>query len=165
MLPKVRFRVLVIYHQFLEAVIVLTVLSCLGRLPRSASKAGVTSSAVAQSRLNRRNNAKQGQMKKRQELVSAARIFNGADGAPRIVAVIPLTKDVHARSTVSALSEALDTSADDCPETGLWKLRFVVVFVLIQFSILNIHSGPQGGTLQNISTIHKRGLPRYVCFS
>jgi hypothetical protein len=62
--------------------------------------------------------------------VSATRIFNGVDGAPRIVAVIPLSEDVNARATVCALSEALDTPADDCPKTGLWKLKFVVVICL-----------------------------------
>jgi pre-rRNA-processing protein TSR1 len=95
-------------------------------VPRSSPKAAPTSNAAAQSRLNRRNNAKQGQTTKRQALVSATRVFNGVDGAPRIVAVIPLSEDVNARSTVSALSEALDTPADDCPEAGLWKLKFVV---------------------------------------
>ncbi|KIM75990.1 hypothetical protein PILCRDRAFT_826841 [Piloderma croceum F 1598] len=93
-----------------------------GRIPKTSTKAALTSNA-AQSRLNRRNNAKQGQTKKRQALVSATRIFNGVDGTPRIVAVIPLSEDVDARSTVSALAEALDAAADDCPETGLWKLK------------------------------------------
>jgi len=69
-------------------------------------------------------------------LVSATRIFNGVDGAPRIVAVIPLSEDVDARRTVSALAEALDAAADDCPETGLWKLKSVVVIFLKSFSII-----------------------------
>lgn len=98
----------------------------IGRVPKTSTKAALTSTA-AQSRLNRRNNAKQGQTKKRQALVSATRLFNGVDGTPRIVAVIPLSEDVDARSTVAALAEALDAAADDCPETGLWKLKSVVV--------------------------------------
>jgi pre-rRNA-processing protein TSR1 len=98
-----------------------------GRIPRQSPKKASVSSANAQSRLNRRNNAKQAQSKKRQVLVSATRIFNGTDGAPRIVAVIPLTEDVSPRSTVCALAESLEESSDDCPETGLWKLKYVSV--------------------------------------
>jgi hypothetical protein len=88
--------------------------------------------------------------------VSATRVFNGVDGAPRIVAVIPLSEDVNARSTVSALSEALDTPADDCPEAGLWKLKFVVSFN--RFLNSQIYPELQSGALQNDSTIHKCGL-------
>lgn len=65
------------------------------------------SSANAQSRVNRRNRSKQIQLRKRQSLLSAVSIFGGADGAPRIVAVVPLCEDVDSRSAVSALSTSL----------------------------------------------------------
>ncbi|KAF9462418.1 ribosome biogenesis protein tsr1 [Collybia nuda] len=94
-----------------------------GRVPRASPKAGPTSNAALQSRLNRRNNAKQSQTKKRSALVSATRVFNGVDGAPRIVAVIPLTPDISPRNTVTSLAESLDISTEDCPEEGLWKIR------------------------------------------
>ncbi|KAJ7933768.1 ribosome biogenesis protein tsr1 [Mycena leptocephala] len=94
-----------------------------GRVPRQSPKANVGSKIAAQTRLNRRNNAKQAQALKRNALVSATRLFNGADGAPRIVAVIPLTEDISTRSTVSSLAETLDVPADDCPDHGLWKMR------------------------------------------
>jgi pre-rRNA-processing protein TSR1 len=85
---------------------------------------------AAQTKLNRRNKAKQVQVQKRNVLVSATRIFNGVDGAPRIVAVIPLSEDLNARATVASLAEALDLSADDCPQTGLWELKSVFAHCL-----------------------------------
>ncbi|KAF8871255.1 ribosome biogenesis protein tsr1 [Gymnopilus junonius] len=94
-----------------------------GRIARQSPKTPTGSNAAAQSRLNRRNNAKQAQLTKRNALISATRIFNGVDGAPRIVAVIPLTGDVSTKSTVRSLAASLDIPADDCPEDGLWKLR------------------------------------------
>ncbi|KAJ7091936.1 ribosome biogenesis protein tsr1 [Mycena belliarum] len=94
-----------------------------GRIPRASPKASAGSKNAAQTRLNRRNNAKQAQTAKRNALISATRLFNGVDGAPRIVAVIPLTPDVSARGAVSALAEALDVPTDDCPDEGLWRLR------------------------------------------
>ncbi|KAJ7162048.1 ribosome biogenesis protein tsr1 [Mycena filopes] len=94
-----------------------------GRVPRQSPKANIGTKIAAQTRLNRRNNAKQAQTLKRNALVSATRLFNGVDGAPRIVAVIPLTEDVSTRSAVSSLAEALDVATDDCPEHGLWKMK------------------------------------------
>ncbi|KAF8236061.1 ribosome biogenesis protein tsr1 [Tricholoma matsutake] len=94
-----------------------------GRVPHVSSTAIPTSNVAAQSRLNRRNTAKQVQAQKRNALVSATKIFNGVDGAPRITAVIPLSEDLNARATIVSLAESLDLSADDCPQTGLWKIK------------------------------------------
>jgi len=94
----------------------------LGRVEIKSPKLS-PSNATAQLRLNRRNHAKQTQLAKRNSIISATRIFNGADGAPRIVAVIPLSEDVSSKNAVSSLVQVLDISADDCPEAGLWKIR------------------------------------------
>jgi len=83
---------------------------------------------AAQLRLNRRNNAKQVLVKKRNAIASAARIFSGIDGAPRIVAVIPLSEDVGTRNLVRALAETIEISAEDCPEDGLWRMRYGTFF-------------------------------------
>lgn len=83
---------------------------------------------AAQLRLNRRNNAKQVLAKKRNAIASAARIFSGIDGAPRIVAVIPLSEDVGTKNLVRALAETIEISAEDCPEDGLWRMRYVTFF-------------------------------------
>lgn len=82
-----------------------------------------SSAAQAQARFNRKNNAKQTQTKKRQALLSATKVFTGIDGAPRIVAIIPLTEDVSAKDTACALAQALDAPSEGCPQTGLWKLK------------------------------------------
>ena len=95
----------------------------IGRIAQQSPKAVPTSNNAAQSRLNRRNNAKQIQIKKRNSLISATRIFNGVDGAPRIVAIIPLTEDVSTKSIVASLADSLDISGTECPEDGLWKMR------------------------------------------
>lgn len=94
-----------------------------GKIAHTSPKAASTNNTTAQLRLNRRNNAKQAQAKKRDAIVSATRVFNGADGAPRIVAVIPLSEDVNARNLIGALAESLEVSAEDCPQDGLWKMR------------------------------------------
>lgn len=96
----------------------------LGRLARKSGQAGQANTA-AQNRLNRRNQARQTQAQKRQALVSATRVFSGVDGAPRIVAIIPLTPDVKARDVVQSLESVLGTSTEQPPETGICKLRYV----------------------------------------
>lgn len=95
---------------------------CVGKTARQSPKSSSTAT-VAQARLNRRNNAKQIQTKKRQALISATRLFSGTDGTPRIVAVIPLTPDVSAEITIQGLAEVLDVPAEDCPEVGSWRMR------------------------------------------
>lgn len=102
----------------------------IGRVPHASHKATPASNA-AQSRLNRRNKAKQVQTQKRDVLVSATKIFNGVDGAPRIVAVIPLSGDLNARATVALLARSLDLSAAECPEAGLWKMKCVSVQYIV----------------------------------
>jgi pre-rRNA-processing protein TSR1 len=74
--------------------------------------------------LNRRNQAKQIQLAKRYALIEATRIFNGVDGAPRIVAVVPLTDDVTAKGVVKRFCEALDVvDFTECPAFGVWKMK------------------------------------------
>ena len=79
--------------------------------------------SAAQTKLNRRNQAKQIQLAKRNALVEATRIFNGVDGAPRIVAVVPLTEDVTANGIVKRFCEALDVDSTECPALGVWKMK------------------------------------------
>lgn len=96
-----------------------------GKLNRQPIKSSPASALAAQNRLNRKNQARQVQAQKRQALVSATRIFNGADGAPRIVAIVPLTPDVDSRSVATSFAESLDAQTYDCPESGVWRLRCV----------------------------------------
>jgi pre-rRNA-processing protein TSR1 len=80
--------------------------------------------ASAQSKVNRRNHAKQIQLQKRHSLLSAVRIFGGVDGAPRVIAVVPLCQDVTSRAAVSAFAQSLElpTQTDD---ECVWKIKFV----------------------------------------
>ena len=97
-----------------------------GRVPRQSPKSSPQSSAAAaQLRTNRKNSAKQCQIKKRQELVSATRLFNGINGTSRIVAIVPLSQDVSARSIAQVFAKALDVDSESCPAYGTWKLKFV----------------------------------------
>ena len=93
-----------------------------GKTARQSQKSSSTAT-VAQARLNRRNNAKQIQTKRRQALISATRLFSGTDGTPRIVVVVPLTPDVSARTTVQRIAEVLGLPAEECPEVGNWRMR------------------------------------------
>ncbi|ESK90857.1 ribosome biogenesis protein tsr1 [Moniliophthora roreri MCA 2997] len=96
-----------------------------GRIARQSPKSTSTNSnSAAQLRHNRRNSAKQAQMKKKSTLISATRLFNGVDGAPRIIAVIPLTEDVSSVTTIKTLASSLDLSPEDeIVENGTWKMR------------------------------------------
>ncbi|EJF65420.1 ribosome biogenesis protein tsr1 [Dichomitus squalens LYAD-421 SS1] len=94
-----------------------------GRTPHQSPKANHTANAAAQLRINRRNNAKQAQLKRRQSLVSATRIFSGTDGAPRVVAIVPLTEDVKARDVSAKLAQAIDGAVEEDEASGLQKLR------------------------------------------
>ncbi|KAI0709540.1 ribosome biogenesis protein tsr1 [Cerioporus squamosus] len=94
-----------------------------GRTHREPLKASGGSQTAAQLRTNRRNSAKQAQLKKRQSLVSATRIFGGTDGAPRIVAVVPLTEDVKAQDVTARLAQSIDGTLEEDAVSGLQKLR------------------------------------------
>ncbi|KAK7692378.1 hypothetical protein QCA50_004003 [Cerrena zonata] len=95
-----------------------------GRLGnKSPKQLSASATSASQLRQNRRNQAKQTQLHKRQALVSATRIFNGTDGAPRIVAIVPLTNDIDPRNVALALQESLDAPSEGIPESGIWRLR------------------------------------------
>jgi hypothetical protein len=96
-----------------------------GRVP-SRSQKSTPSNVASQSRLNRRNNAKQVQSQKRRSLMASTRIFSGSIGAPRIVAVISLTEDVDTSAISSSLAASLDVSLDNCPGSVLWTIRCFV---------------------------------------
>ncbi|KAF9236639.1 ribosome biogenesis protein tsr1 [Melanogaster broomeanus] len=94
-----------------------------GRTQRPSPKSPAIST-TAQARLNRRNTQKQAQAAKRAALVSATRIFNGVDGAPRIVAVIPLCEDVRTDEAVRALASAATEDIDGISDnSAMWKMK------------------------------------------
>lgn len=88
--------------------------------PKGAAKAEMKAS---QTRQERQNKAKQLQLKKRNDLLTATRAFCGTDGVPRIVAVVPLCPDVSAATAAKALASSVGAGHDDaCPALGIWKV-------------------------------------------
>lgn len=74
------------------------------------------------SKLDRRNQAAQKRQIKHQENVKSASVFAGQNGAPRIVAIVPLSQGVDARDAISKLIRGLDLDVDVSPE-GSTKIR------------------------------------------
>lgn len=98
-------------------------MSCiLGRIHRTSIKASSSPNAV-QTRADRRNAAKQIQLKKRHDLVEATRIFSGVDGTPRIVAVVPMCPDTEAADAVRAMVSPFEADTTDMPSSGSWRFR------------------------------------------
>ncbi|KAH9893712.1 AARP2CN domain-containing protein [Xylariomycetidae sp. FL2044] len=64
------------------------------------------------SKFDRRNQAKQRQLTKHKEHQKETSVFNGRDGAPRIVAVIPLCADVDVPSAIKSLNDSLDIESE-----------------------------------------------------
>ncbi|KAI9893866.1 MAG: hypothetical protein M1814_005419 [Vezdaea aestivalis] len=60
------------------------------------------------SKIERRNQAKQKQLVKYRQKTRNNSIFSGRNGAPRIIAVVPLCHDVDSSKAVQALNEAVD---------------------------------------------------------
>jgi len=78
------------------------------------------------------------------------RVFGGVDGAPRVVAVVPLCQDVTSRAAVSALAQSLELPAqtdDEC----VWKIKFVGLFfsfiAFLRVFPLLISVSSKGGTI------------------
>ena len=64
------------------------------------------------SKLDRRHQARQKQQAKHQEHTKTTSIFAGQNGAPRIVAVVPLTKDGNPSIAIQRLNEGVDVEID-----------------------------------------------------
>jgi pre-rRNA-processing protein TSR1 len=73
------------------------------------------------SKLDRRNQARQKQQFKHRESIKASNLFCGRDGAPRIVALVPLCENGNAQHAVQKLNGSLDLDLD-VPEEGLIRV-------------------------------------------
>lgn len=124
-------------------------------MPRKSpkSKSAAAANNAAEARIRRRNHAKQSQLNKRASLVSATRLFAGTHGAPRIIAVIPLTEDANARQITTCLAEVLDTPSDTIPEKGVWGMRQVIS----SYSLLDWNSH-QSSAVQDQFSVYQRPL-------
>ncbi|KAF2748943.1 DUF663-domain-containing protein [Sporormia fimetaria CBS 119925] len=92
------------------------------------------------SKFDRRNRAKQLRLNKDQDHAKATNVFNGKDGAPRIVAVVPLCSDVSSAAAVRALNSSLDIE-EEVPEAG-WtrtnvdRFKQKVQYLVVQRDLL-----------------------------
>lgn len=92
------------------------------------------------SKLDRRNRAKQLRLNKDHEHARATNVFAGKDGAPRIVAVVPLCADVSAARAVRSLNSSLDIE-EEVPEAGWTRVdvdRFKqkIQYLMVQRDLL-----------------------------
>ncbi|KAI1408153.1 DUF663-domain-containing protein [Hypoxylon sp. FL1857] len=69
------------------------------------------------SKFDRRNQAKQRQLAKHKEHQKETSVFTGRDGAPRVVAVVPLCADVDVSEAIKSLNNSLDIESE-VPETS-----------------------------------------------
>ncbi|KAE9989563.1 hypothetical protein EG327_002567 [Venturia inaequalis] len=72
-----------------------------------------TPSQQVATKLARRNQAKQKRITQSAQLARTTNIFAGKDGAPRVVAVVPLTTDVDADVAVKSLNESVEVKEED----------------------------------------------------
>ncbi|KAI0874837.1 hypothetical protein GGS24DRAFT_326389 [Hypoxylon argillaceum] len=80
-----------------------------GKVPNERRK---TPHQQIMSKIDRRNQAKQRQLTKHKEHQKEASLFMGRDGAPRIVALIPLCTDGDALAAIQSLNGSLDIECD-----------------------------------------------------
>lgn len=64
------------------------------------------------SKLDRRNQARQKQQLKHQERAQTVSVFAGQNGAPRQVAVVPLSVDIDTAAMIRSMNESVDVAAD-----------------------------------------------------
>ncbi|KAL4793325.1 hypothetical protein BDV19DRAFT_231186 [Aspergillus venezuelensis] len=88
-----------------------------GKVERGERGTRKTPHQQLKSKLDRRNQARQKQQNKKQERDQATSIFSGQNGAPRQVAIVPLTSDIDTAAIVKALNESVDVSSDAAPDT------------------------------------------------
>ncbi|KAF8710847.1 Ribosome biogenesis protein tsr1, partial [Rhizoctonia solani] len=101
-----------------------------GRVGNSPKSQPAASVAIAQTKLNRKNSAKQNQLKKKAELADEGKIFHGSNAAPRIVAIVPLCPDVSAQQTALQIVKSLGVDASSAPQSGTWIVECVSISLL-----------------------------------
>lgn len=93
------------------------------------------------SKLDRRNQARQKQHQKHQEKSQANSIFAGQNGAPRHVAVVPLTPDINVASIIQSLNESVDVSAalavDGTTRVRIDRFRQSLQYIPAKFDLIS----------------------------
>ena len=92
------------------------------------------------SKIDRRNQAAQKRQIKHQENVRSASVFTGQHGAPRIVAIVPLSSDVNARNAIYKLNRGLDLDIEVAPvgstRVKVDRFKQTVEYIPVSFDLL-----------------------------
>ncbi|KAI7596466.1 putative pre-rRNA processing protein Tsr1, partial [Hortaea werneckii] len=75
------------------------------------------------SKFERKNHAKQVRQNKLGERREEASVFQGKDGAPRIVAVIPLCADVKSNEVIMRMNGSVDVEEERPANEGPWRVE------------------------------------------
>jgi pre-rRNA-processing protein TSR1 len=93
------------------------------------------------SKLDRRNQARQKQLVKRQEKVQATSIFSGQNGAPRHVAIVPLADTIDVRAVIRSLNESVeipdDISADGMSRVRVDRFKQSLMYIPAKYDMMN----------------------------
>lgn len=93
-----------------------------GKIDRHERGSRKTPHQQVMSKLDRRNQAKQLRQIKHHENARATSVFAGQNGAPRIVAVVPLCEDCDAIGAIRKLNQSVDND-EELPVQGPWRVR------------------------------------------
>lgn len=93
------------------------------------------------SKLDRRNQARQKQQQKHQEKAQATSIFSGSNGAPRHVAIVPVSPDIDTRAAIRQMNESVDVP-DDVSQDGISRVRIdrfrqSVMYIPAKYDLMN----------------------------
>lgn len=75
------------------------------------------------SKIGRRNQAKQRRLNNQAEREEKGGVFAGRDGAPRIVAVVPLCEDIAQSEVLKGLNKSVDLEEQAPENGGAWRLE------------------------------------------
>ncbi|CAI7605529.1 unnamed protein product [Penicillium viridicatum] len=92
-------------------------------------------------KLDRRNTARQRQALKHQERSQATSIFTGQNGAPRHVAIVPLSADIDAAAAIASINESVDVlthvSPDGPTRVRIDRFRQSVQYVPAKYDLMS----------------------------
>ncbi|KAJ6108372.1 Ribosome biogenesis protein tsr1 [Penicillium sp. IBT 18751x] len=93
------------------------------------------------SKLDRRNQARQRQQLKHQLRVQETSIFTGQNGAPRHIAIVPLTPDIDIPAAIQALNESVEISCaisiDGPTRVRVERFRQSLLYIPAKYDLMN----------------------------
>ncbi|OOF99414.1 hypothetical protein ASPCADRAFT_126327 [Aspergillus carbonarius ITEM 5010] len=112
-----------------------------GKVERQERGTRKTPHQQLNSKLDRRNQARQKQQLKHQEKAQSVSIFSGQNGAPRHVAVVPLSVDIDVAAIIKALNESVDVSAeissDAATRVRVDRFRQTLQYIPAKYDLMN----------------------------